>query len=561
MKKAALVVLLAGFVGIMAFPQSPNDFEEETSQNEKKLPGFFNEDRKPVISGDNTIFGVPQNLDLGISLFTGFDDVFWMSLGFRLDYAAGPFKLTADITFINDQKYAPAAVMLPSGNLGGFYFMLNEGGLSYDKKPVLLQAGRYKNYDEIDSPYSLFLNSSGIPANTLKFRWESNHFIYQTQWIELNWNNGVSSPAWNEYQRRKNKNDFTKPALDNSGKPYEPYDTKGIAYGFPDRGASLKVYGIKVNDWRIGFLDAAVYSGRPIDLEYLVSPIPTYFTQYFKATAGRPWATETNDNTMIGLFWDIKKSEWDVYAQVLVDDFSLGFLKFIYDGFSPNPWKSAWALGGRIQTSIGRFGFHHGGALKYTFEPIDTNDSGRYPRDAAATAYGYAYYPETRYFDGNERVELLIQDSMLGYKYGQNNLAFQVDYQNSFFGFLVTAELELVLAGNNSPANPWHDYEVRASMYEDGKYNSQLFNDGQIEKNLEFRLNVSKRFGQLAAFAAFAIGGRFNRLELSPPDKDVHVPASAGRTIDDEIYIWKASNHHELVFRFSLGCKYSIPIL
>lgn len=516
--------------------------------------------RKPLIKTDNMILGQPEYLDFDVDFKLGYEDKFWLGLGFRLDYTGGPFKLVADIEFLNDGKYAPAAVMLPKGDMGGFYFMLNEGGLSYDKGPVFFSAGRFRNYDEIDSPYSLFLNSEGISANTFKFRWETVHLIYQTQWIQLNWNNAVSSPAWNEYLRRKG-GDWNDPAINpDTTLPYDPYDTTGISYGFPDRGVNFKVYGIKINDWRFGFLDAAVYSGRPFDLEYLLSPIPMYFTQYFRATNGRPWATENNDNCLIGLFWDLKKSNWDAYAQVLVDDFSLGFLRFIYDGFSRNPWKAAWALGGRLETPIGRFGFHHGAALKYTFEPVGTDGSGRYKDDAAATAYGYTYYPETRYYDGNEIVNILIQDNMVGYKHGENNIAFQLDYQNRFYGFLVTSELEFILAGNNSPANPWQDYDARASMYKDGKYGSQLFGDGQIEKTLEFRVNVSRRIGKLplAVYGALALGGRFNRLELKPADPD---PNYTNRTVDDDIWIWKASNNHELIFRFSLGVKYSLAVL
>jgi len=538
MRKFQSGLLLLFFVSSSLFAQT-----EETAP-----------DRKPIIPNAGTILGEKQSLDFSVGANVNYEDQFWMGLTGRIDYTGGPFSLSWDIEFKNDQKYAPAAVLLPSGNLGGFYFMLNEGGISYNKDSLHFKAGRYKNYDEIDSPYTLFLNSEGIAANTLMLRWETSHFIYQSQWIELNRSNAVSSPAWNEYQRRKKEGDFTKP----SG--IDPANTEGIDYGFPDRGANIKIMGIKVKDWRFGFMDAVVYSNRYFDAEYFLSPMPMYFTQYFKATEGRPWASQANDNSMLGLFWDLKKDVWDAYFQLLVDDFALGFLRFLYDGFSRNPWKTAWALGGRYQTSVGRFGFHHGGALKYTFEPIGvvTDEGSRYRNDSAAVAYGYTYYPETRYFNGGETVNLLIKDSMIGYKYGQNNLAFQADYQNTFNHFLVTAELELVLAGNNSPANPWHDYDSRDQMYKDGKYDSQLFNDGQIEKNLEFRVNVSRKFGSFLTYAALAVGGRFNKLVLTKPDEN---PSSNNRTVDDEIWIWKASNSHEPIFRVSLGFIYLVPIL
>ena len=537
--------------------------EEDTEAPVKKENFFrrlFGETRRPIIKTDNLIFGLPQFLNVGLGVELGYKDAFWAGAGFMLDYTAGPLKLVSEITFKNDRKYAPAAVMIPSGNLGGFYFMLDEGGIKYDTSWLHIAAGRFRNYDEVDSPYSLFINSMGLSANTLKLRVESNHFIYQTQWIGLNRNNGVSSPAWNEYQRRVQAGlGFGVP----SGYGYNPGNTDGLAYGFPDRGVNYKIYALKIKDWRMGFLDAAVYSGRAFDIEYLLSPIPMYFTQYFRTTSGRPWATEENDNSLMGLFWDIKKDNWNAYAQALVDDFSLGFLRWIYDGFSRNPWKAAWALGGGFQTKIGHFSFHHGGALKYTFQPIGTTDGGRYKDDSAATAYGYTYYPETRYYDDDRTVSILLEDMMVGYKYGENNLAFQVEYFNTFRWFTLRSELEFVLAGNNSPANPWHDYDSRSSMYNNningaaGGYGSQLFNDGQIEKKLEFRVNISRRFGPLTAYAAMGLGGRFNMLELQQPEMDTN----PNRTVDDDIWIWKASDKHKFIFRFSLGFRYIIPVI
>ena len=551
-----------------AYSEEPYIGETIPEEPEKKLNWFlrlFEDTRRPIIKTDNLIFGVPEYLNFSFGFDIGYDDVFWIGLGLKLDYTAGPFSFVADIHFLNDQKYPPADVMVPSGSLGAFYFMLREGGLVFDYGPVKFWGGRFRNYDEIDSPYTLFLNSNGISANTLKLRLESNYFIYQTQWIGLNLNSSVSSPAWNEYARRRDKGNWTTPVgYPDPFTPYGPGGIEGLDNGFPDRGVNYKIYALKVKDWRLGFLDASVYSGRYFDAEYLLSPIPMYFTQYFRKTAGRPWATDQNDNCLLGFFWDIKKDNWDAYAQALIDDFSLGFMRWLYHDFSRNPWKAAWALGGQIHTRIGRFGFHHAGALKYTFEPIGTDDEGRFKDDSAATAYGYTYYPETRYFDGTDTLSLVIEDMMVGYKYGENNLAFQVDYQNRFGGFLITSELELVLAGNNSPANPWHDYDSRSSMYEDnisgakGGYGSQLLNDGQIEKRLEFRVNVTRRFGPMSVYAAMAIGGRFNKLVLKPAEPDTNYTA---RTVDDDIWIWKASDKHEFIFRFSIGFRYVVPVI
>ncbi|MDR1144180.1 MAG: hypothetical protein LBK77_08210, partial [Spirochaetaceae bacterium] len=282
-------VLLGVFLAQSAGAQEePFPAAEPVPADEENYGDWPDDDRpyrrKPLIPNDNLIFGQPEFLDIDMGLDAGFERGFWIGAGLKLNYTGGPFTVTADLVFKNDQKYAPAAVMLPSGNLGGFYFLLNEGGVTYSKDFFYLRGGRFKNYDEVDSPYSLFLNSSGISANTLKLRLESDHFIYQTQWIELNRDSGVSSPAWNEYRRRSNHLNPSSTGYD-AADPSTQSDTTNLSgYGFPDRGVNYKIYGIKINDWRAGFLDAAVYTGRPFDLEYFLNPIPQYFIQYFKAT-------------------------------------------------------------------------------------------------------------------------------------------------------------------------------------------------------------------------------------------------------------------------------------
>jgi hypothetical protein len=499
--------------------------EEERDPSRVPLIPVFDE-------SDDNYLNLTFGLDLGIK-----QKSFWTGENVRMDFSGGPFTLVADLYMSNDQKYAPARAMLPSGNFLGNYFLMNEGGLSFTLKNFYLEGGRFKLYDIVDSPYSLFINSQGNSSNTLSIKYDSPRFIYQSRWIELNSRSGTSSPAWNEYHRREEQGDLTSPS-DGS--------LPGTL-GFPDRGANYKIYAFKSNDWRFGFLDAAVYTGRSFDFEYFLNPIPQYFIQYVKVTPGRPWATDWDEANLIGMFWDInKKDQWNAYAQILIDDFSLGFLKFIYDGFEDNPWKAAWALGGGIHTPYGRFGFHHGGSLKYNFEPI-TN---KYGGNIEKSSYGYTYYPETRYYDEddlNNPISILIEDNMLGYKYGENNIAFQVDYRNTFYNFLVNSELEFVLRGSNSPANPWQDYA-------ESEPGTRIFNDETLEKSVELRINVSRVFGPWSLYAAAAVGGRFNKLVLQRPDYN-------GDSVTDQIYIWKASDKHEVIFRFSIGAKFTLGVL
>ncbi|MDR1373458.1 MAG: hypothetical protein LBJ24_00640 [Treponema sp.] len=518
--------------------------------------------RIPLLRLPEGFGGEDDYLDLHFGLGGGFiKQLFYIDGVARMDYNVGPFTLTAELAASNDQKYAPARVMNASGNLGWIYFLLQEGGVVYDWKWLNLQAGRYRLYDIVDSPYSLYINSMGIASNTMQIKVESPRFIYSSRWIELNSRSAVSSPEWDLYHQYAEQGFLGKdPNLPlDSADPTSTFNDNlsPNSIGFPDRGVNYKIYALKYRDWRFGILDATVYTERSFDYEYFLNPLPQYFIQYVKGTPGRPWTTDSNENDLLGFFWDIKKqNRWEAYAQFLMDDFGLGF---VAKNFSDNPWKAAWAVGGRVHTPYGRFGFHHGGALKYTFEPITSPQSGRYNGNIARTAYGYTYYPETRYNDDEDdgsAVSILIEDNMVGYKHGENNIAFLVDYQNTFSGFKLNAELEFVLAGNNSPANPWQDYTHRSEMG-DG---SRLLDDSTLEKRLELRLNLSHRRGPWLFYAAAAIGGRFNRLELQEAVNIAGTKPEEWSTAD-QIYIWKGTQEHELIFRFSLGFRYTVPVL
>ncbi|GAB1481405.1 hypothetical protein MASR2M78_02200 [Treponema sp.] len=474
-----------------------------------------------------------ERLDFTATVNAGYDGSSWMTKEEgRLEYNSGPFTLIADLYISNDQKYLPNEALLSSGTFLNNYFIMQEGALSYTLGNLSLSGGRLRNYDIVDSPYSLFINSLGHTSSGMNLRYETDHFIYQTKWIELNSRNAVSTPAWDKYH-----------AYMNSG-----------SLGMPDRGANYKIYALKYNDMRFGFLDAAVYTGRSFDAEYFLNPIPQYFIQYVKGEHGRPWSTDSNENDIIGLFWDIKKPGlWDAYTQFLMDDFSM--YAILGDKTVNNPWKAAWAMGGSLATRYGTIGFHHGGALRYTFEPITSerdSDGNHLKSDIARTAYGYSYYPETRYNEntGSDLREIPIAENALGYKYGENNLAFQVDYENKIRDFSLGAEFEYVLAGNNSPANPWSDYK-RWEL--DG---SKLFNDKQIEQRIELRLKAARRFGPWLFSAATGIGGRFNKLTLQKPDAE-----SDWSVADTDIYIWKTSGENELLISATLGASYTFGML
>ena len=141
-----------------------------------------------------------------------------------------------------------------------------------------------------------------------------------------------------------------------------------------------------------------------------------------------------------------------------MDDISLDFLIpwFLRDTFGDrgiaNKW--AWSVGGHWDLPFGRLGFYHAGATKYTFAATEDDKP-----------YGYTYYPAVEYSLDDDMTDLEAvldpQDNYLGYKYGENNLAFRLELSHlprPLLGADFKAALEYVLSGSKSPANPWHEY-------------------------------------------------------------------------------------------------------
>jgi len=140
----------------------------------------------------------------------------------------------------------------------------------------------------------------------------------------------------------------------------------------------------------------------------------------------------------------------------------------------------------------------------------------------------------------------------IGYKYGENNLAFLLDYRNKFLTgspgkFSLYAALEWVLNGAKSPANPWHEYD-RWTQIPDP---TQLL-DGTVEHVLTLRTRVDRSvnvFGvPFAVFADMEIGMAFNAMALEPADVDTELT---------EAWIYRPQpGVNEPIYQLSIGLSY-----
>jgi hypothetical protein len=444
--------------------------------------------------------------------------------------------VVARVSAHSDGKYGAFIADIPGGR-SSMYFTLDEGGIGTRAGPLSLKAGRLRHYDIVDTPYSLVVNSRGIAAPLVNLAYDDGLFFYETRWVELNRGSNQATEAWKATDSWKG--------------------------GFPDRGVSLKVYGLKfrLKDeglLRFGYQDISVYSRRSFDLEYFLNPIPTNFTQYVKYMFGRPWSDGNNDNTVLGFFADyVRPGKYSLLGQFLLDDAGLGYF---VPGWSMNPWQMALSLGGRLETKAGSFGLYAAGATKFTFEP---NQTGEDNASLAGDAYGYTYYPDTRFYDLLDGAPdpvysaLSTEDNMIGYKYGENNLALKADWKKNFGATSLGAGLEFRLSGANSLTNPWHDYRSQI----DGTY---WLDDAVLEKRFMFDLSLSRRLGNFTLYGILDAGLAIDAFRLSAPVKPAGVSDAdwaTWSTVDRYSYIYRpTAGIVDPILRVKIGLSYELGL-
>ena len=443
-----------------------------------------------------------DSLGLELGLEADFDGDFYTVERVGVSYYSPSLALLALLAVDGDGLYAPGL------NIGDNYFLLEAGGMAFTFGDFVIRGGQLPAFDVVDSPYSLFVNGSGRAATLGEIGFKRGIFSYESRWIGLNHRNKTGNPAF-------------------SGGYY------------PERGANLKTYRLDFGKISLGLQDAAVYSGRYFDFDYFVDPMPNYFIQYVNNRSGRPWFRDYEDNDVLGAFltWDDPRG-FDAYAQLLVDDLSaLGLL----GSWSNNPWKAAWSVGGSLETEFGKFGLYHAGATKYCFEPT---------YETAGMEYGYSAYPDTVYYRSGSPVAIPFEDSMLGYRHGENNIAFMATWSDSLGGFDLDASCEFTLSGSKSPANAWHE-----ELWTDYG-GTRILDEKVLEKRGIFSFEASRPLGDFLVFGRVSLGYVFNELKLVSSFDTVPVGSHTEDKEYSRIAIWKPSGDDRPLYSITLGGGY-----
>jgi len=392
--------------------------------------------------------------------------------------------------------------------------VLTEGSTTLRYAGLSVTGGRLVQRDEVSSPYSLFLSGARKSANGVSLEYAGDLFFYETRWIELTRNSAF-------YKRQI-------PVLNADGHPTGDYVTRSL-----DRGANYKVYGASFGDWRVGFQESVVYVDQTFYPEYFLSPLPMFFTQLVNGSYGKPWTQESEENSMMGIFGEYSRQPYYGYAQFLIDDFNEFGLDFLAPGTWNNPAKLAWSLGGSWESPVGTVSLYHGGATQYTFQATYAYDS------YSDFPYEYTYYPAVEFEKGGELEPIDPEDNYVGYKHGENNLAFAAGFDSRAYGFDWGVSGEYTISGEKSPNNPWND----GDRYP--RTGTRIFSRVPLEHRFTLGADIQRRLGQFVISGSGEVTRIENELKLSG------VPGAP-----EEPKIYRPTKQERIKWMLSLGLRW-----
>lgn len=406
-------------------------------------------------------------------------------------YVEGYFGLNhvSDAFSISGEVFAESEGTYPEPFLADFFGPFSLGirntGFSYKTGSLLLYLGKLPLQDKIDSPYSLFLSGTKPSAMTGGLDYTYENFNFSNRWIGLDKN--------------------TEPGL---------YQTTETAI-YRNRGAVLKSYSYDFGRLLIGFQDATIFTDAYFDADIFALPLPSALVQPVLTASGRPGSRSGDYNSIMGFFGRYDADGYSLHAQLLVDDFNMN--RFLNPSAYKNPDKLAWTFGSNIKLPLGTLGLFTAGATKYTFESVREE------------FYSYTLHSGSAVYSDSAVVAVPLEDQMLGYVNGENNLALMARWEAPVSGMDLETGIELRLTGAQSPTNPWHNGEAWSVL------GTQLLNDPVIETRVLWDFKLSTKIKSFTFFAHAKAGYVFNRLNpvypgsagypvITEPDGDMKEP-------------------------------------
>jgi len=306
---------------------------------------------------------------------------------------------------------------LEGGILGDWYDYTRESYVWLDLESFNIYAGLLQLKEGVGRSYPLFLSPNSSPYPAISISWKP------FKWMEL-------------------KNDFVfiRQNLFNFLDNELTQIPKTLYY---------RRYALKPFDFlEFGLEDTILFLGRSIDPIYLFSFGPYQTIQWMRQGAG-PWHEKINDNGMLGLYFQFLPENLRIYGDILIDDVSHTLIGKSY----VHPYKIAWDTGIEYKLFDHLFYLEFAGATKYTFQ---------------RTGLSVPPYQYVRYED---RPEIPIEYNMIGYKYGENNIALNLGAELNLGILRLNPQYEYIALGKRDLDTPWHGSEeipeVKFSLLDD----------------------------------------------------------------------------------------------
>jgi hypothetical protein len=426
---------------------------------------------------------------------------------FGLNHVSDTFSISGEV-FAESEGTYPEPFL--ADFFGPFSLGMRNAGFSYKVGSLSLYLGKLPLQDEIDSPYSLFLSGAKPSAMTGGMDYEYKNFYFSNRWIGLDKD--------------------TEPGL---------YQTTETAI-YRNRGAVFKSYSYDFGRLLVGFQDATIFTDAYFDVDIFALPLPSALVQPVLTASGRPGARSGDQNSIMGFFGRYDADGFSLHAQLLVDDFNMN--RFLNPSAYKNPDKLAWTFGSRIPLPLGTLGLFTAGATKYTFESVREE------------FYSYTLHAGSAVLSDSTVTAVPLEDQMLGYINGENNLALMARWEAPISGMNLNTGLEFRLTGAQSPTNPWHNGEAWSVL------GTQLLNDPVLETRILWDFKLSRKIDRFTLFAQAKAGYVFNRLNpVYPGSPGYSVITEPDGDMQEPLFI-PTSGDSGLIAQLSLGGSWSLGL-
>lgn len=286
------------------------------------------------------------------------------------------------------------------------YWYWDEGFLEWENDYLSIQAGVKQHSVGPGKIYKLFVRENGFSYPSFRYQ-ALDRFRIDILWAGLR-------------------------LVENGSKPAKGFNYRSLVYS-PFDGLE------------IAYEESVLYLNRFFDPYYFFIPIPAPGIQEFWHL-NAPWGYPTSlldDNSMIGGWVRYSAKNYSVYSEFLIDDINMN--RFLNPEGFQNPDKMAFLFGFCGQSGPYTLTFEVAGATAFTFQ-----------RTTKSRPYEYVHFEDS---------SLSIEQNMIGYKHGENNIACAISLQYSKDSWSIKTIYEGLIYGTRTPDKPWHGGSIPSGTH------------------------------------------------------------------------------------------------